>query len=91
MSKTVHELRNEIRVRVGRYEREVSSGFTKEALAALCETLDADVETDVIPAKSVMRQGISDAVPGVDPGRDQSSGFRKGELEAIVAELEQAA
>ncbi|NHX36696.1 MULTISPECIES: hypothetical protein [Halolamina] len=89
MSKTVDELRNEIRVGVGRYERQVSSGFTKEALAALCESLDADVETAVIPGKDVMRQAISDEVAGVDSSRDQTSGFRKGELEAIAAELDE--
>lgn len=87
MSKTVHELRNEIRVGVGRYEREVSSGFTKEALAAICESVDADVETAAIPGTDVMRQAISDEVAGVDGGRDQTSGFRKAELEAIAAEL----
>ena len=87
MSKTVHELRNEIRVGVGRYERDVSSGFTKEALAAICESLDADVETATIPGKDVMRRAISDEVAGIDGSRDQTSGFRKGELEAIAAEL----
>lgn len=89
MSKTVDELRNEIRVGVGRYERQVSSGFTKEALAAICESVDADVETAVIPGKDVMRQAISDEVAGVDGSRDQTSGFRKGELEAIAAELDE--
>lgn len=88
MSKTVDELRNEIRVGVGRHERLVSSGFTKEALAALCESLDANVETDDIPGKDVMRQAISEEVPDIDESRDQSSGFRKGELEAIAAELD---
>lgn len=88
MSKTVDELRNEIRVGVGRYERQVSAGFTKEALAAICESLDADVETAVIPGKDVMRQAISDEVPGVTSSRDQTSGFRKQELEAIASELD---
>jgi len=88
MAKTVDELRNEIRVEVGRHERLVSSGFTKEALAAICESLDADVETATIPGKEVMRQGISDVVDGVDETRDQSTGFRKGELEAIAAALD---
>ena len=88
MSKTVHELRNEIRVGVGRYEREVSSGFTKEALAALCEALDAAVETAVIPGKDVMRQAISEVVDGLDGGRDHGSAFRKQELAAIAAELD---
>ncbi|GAB7093925.1 hypothetical protein JCM30237_10770 [Halolamina litorea] len=87
MSKTVDELRNEIRVNVGRHERLVSSGFTKEALAALCESLDADVDTEVIPGKGVMRQAISDEVPGVSSSRDQTSGFRKQELLAIASEV----
>ena len=88
MSKTVDELRNEIRVGVGRYERQVSSGFTKEALAAICESVDGDVETGSIPGKDVMRQAISDVVAGIDSGRDQTSGFRKRELEAIATELD---
>lgn len=90
MSKTVDELRNEIRVRAGRHERLVSSGFTKEALAAICEAVEADVETAAIPGKDVMRQAISDEIPGVDSSRDQTTGFRKQELEAIAAELETA-
>lgn len=85
---TVDELRNEIRVRVGRHERMVSSGFTKEALAAICESLDADVETAVIPGKDVMRQAISDEVSDLDSSRDPTRGFRKSELEAIASELE---
>lgn len=88
MSKTVDELRNVIRVAVGRHERLVSSGFTKEALAAICDSLDADVETANIPGKDVMRRAISQTVDGVDESRDQSSGFRKAELEAIAAELD---
>lgn len=87
MANTVDELRNEIRVAVGRYEREVSSGFTKEALAAICDELDADVETDVLPKKGTMRAAIAAELPGVDDGRDQSSGFRKAELEAISSAL----
>ena len=81
------ELRDEIRVNVGRHERLVSSGFTKEALAALCESLDADVDTAVIPGKGVMRQAISDEVPGVASSRDQTRGFRKQELVAIASEV----
>lgn len=85
MAPTVAALRNEIRVSVGRYEREVSSGFTKEALAAICESLDADVETDVLPKKGVMRAAIASEVDGVDAGRDGSAGFRKSELAAIAS------
>jgi uncharacterized phage protein gp47/JayE len=84
---TVAALRNEIRVAVGRYEREVSSGFTKEALAAICESLDADVETAQIPGKGVMRAAIAETVDGVDGSRNSSDGFRKSELEAIAAAL----
>ncbi len=40
MTQTVNELRNEIRQAVGRYERIESTAFTKEALAALCTTLN---------------------------------------------------
>lgn len=88
MAPTVAALRNEIRVAVGRYEREVSSGFTKEALAAICETLEADVETDVLPKKGVMRAAIAESVDGVDGSRDPSSGFRKAELTAIASAVD---
>ncbi|MBP1987344.1 hypothetical protein [Halolamina salifodinae] len=85
MAPTVAEQRNEIRVAVGRYKRKVSSGFTKEALAAICDSLDADVEIDVLPKKGVMRAAIAEEVEGVDGSRDQGSAFRKAELTAITA------
>jgi len=58
MSPTVDALRNEIRVSVGRYERDYSTAFTKEALAAICEAVGYDVDTNRLPSKPQMRAGI---------------------------------
>jgi hypothetical protein len=89
MSPTVHALRNEIRVKVGRYEREVSSDFTKEALAAICEAVDYDLGPGGLPSKAQMRAGILRSIgerEDDDPeGLDRS--FRKAELQAIVEAL----
>jgi len=84
MSPTVDDLRNEIRESVGRYERIESTGFTKEALAAVCEALDCDLATEPTPPKSEMRTAIRRAV-----GRDAEDGgaFRKADLEAIAAAI----
>ena len=41
MGNTVDELRNDIRVSTGRFEREISAAFTKEDLAALCDVSGA--------------------------------------------------
>jgi len=95
MTPTVHALRNEIRVSVGRFERPESTGFTKESLAAICEALDAGVETDPIPAKSVMRAGIRRAIVEGDgevpeDGEVPDDGdrpLRKAELQAIAEAL----
>ncbi len=76
------ELRDEIRVSVGRYERVESTAFTKEALAAICDAVDADVDTDQIPPKPEMRAGIREAVPDLDAGESDRP-FRKAELVAI--------
>ena len=46
MTQTVDDLRNEIRQAVDRYERIESTGFTKEALAAICEALSYEVNTN---------------------------------------------
>lgn len=87
MAKTVDELRNEIRVAVGRYERIESTAFTKEALAAICEEVDYEIDTTSLPPKSQMRAGILQRI-GVgedgDPERIQRP-FRKTELQAITA------
>jgi RecJ-like exonuclease len=86
MTKTVHELRNEIRQAVGRFERDVSAGFTKETLAAICEAVDYDVDTNQFPAKAQMRAGILWKIGRLnedDPDEADRS-FRKAELEAIA-------
>ncbi|QLK26977.1 hypothetical protein HYG81_05040 [Natrinema zhouii] len=89
MSPTVDDLRNEIRRAVGRYERVESTAFTKEALAAICDAVDDDIEANRLPPKSRMRAGIRHRVglaDGDDP--DRSGGpFRKAELEPIATAL----
>jgi hypothetical protein len=82
---TVHELRNAIRVAVGRFERVESTSFTKESLSAICEAVDADVELTPTPTKPAMRAAILAAV-GEDG--DGSSDFRKAELQAIAAAVD---
>ena len=89
MAPTVDDLRNEIRVAVGRYERVESTAFTKEALAATCEAVDEDVDQDRLPPKPEMRARILHAI-GELSDRDTSETerpFRKSELEAIAAAL----
>lgn len=86
MAPTVDELRNEIRESVGRYERIESTAFTKEALAAICETVDYDIDTDRLPSKAQMRAGILwklDQLPDDDPEQADRP-FRKAELESIA-------
>ena len=89
MSPTVHALRNEIRVAVGRYEREVSSDFTKEALAASCEAVDYDLGPGGLPSKAQMRAHILRSIG--ERGNDDPDGldrsFRKAELQAIAEAL----
>jgi hypothetical protein len=90
MTRTVHELRNDIRQSVGRHERIESTGFTKEALAAICAAVNYDVDTDSLPPKSQMRAGILWKIGELaddDPDR-ASRPFRKAELEAIAAALQ---
>ncbi len=89
MSPTVDDLRNEIRQAVGRHERIESTAFTKEALAAICEAVDDEIESDRLPPKSRMRAGILRNVgirDDADP-EDAERPFRKAELESIVAAL----
>lgn len=81
MAKTVDDLRNDIREAVGRYERIESTSFTKEALVAICEAVDADIETTPTPPKPAMRAAILDAV-GADG--DGETAFRKPQLQAIA-------
>jgi hypothetical protein len=86
MSPTVDDLRNEIRVATGRHERLVSTGFTKEALAAICEHVGYDVGEGQLPATELMRAEIRARVglaDDVDPD-DAGGAFRKADLEAIA-------
>jgi hypothetical protein len=83
---TVDDLRNAIRVEVGRYERVESTAFTKEALAAIAEAVGADTTT---PPKAAQRAAILRAV-GADEGAtaaDADTAFRKAHLEAIADAL----
>ena len=90
MTPTVSELRDQIRVATGRYERLESTAFTKEALAAICDSLDTDVDTDDRPSKDRMRAAIRSAIGLTDDGTaDGSRPFRKSELEAIASAVEE--
>ncbi|NEU57719.1 hypothetical protein [Halorussus sp. MSC15.2] len=89
MSPTVDDLRNEIRETVGRYERVESTAFTKEALAAICDAVDYDIDANRLPSKSQMRAGILWKIGIADEDDPESAGsaFRKAELEAVAAAL----
>ncbi len=85
---TVDELRNEIRVAVGRFERETTASFTKEDLRDIAAAVGHEVDTSGrLPPKPSMRAGILDRVDGVeaDGQGDAERPLRKGELEAIHA------
>lgn len=83
---TVHELRNEVREAVGRYERVESTAFTKEALAAICAAVDEPVGSGRLPPKAQMRGEIARALDlDVESPVDRS--FRKAELETIARAL----
>ena len=86
MTPTVHELRNEIRQAVGRFEREESTGFTKETLAAICEAVEYDIDTNRLPAKAQMRAGILYKIGRLDDDDPDEAdrSFRKADLEAIA-------
>jgi predicted secreted Zn-dependent protease len=91
VSPTVHALRNEIRLAVGRYERVESTAFTKEALAAICEAVGADIETDPTPATGAMRTAICRRIDDLAATeRDGDRQFRKAELRAIAETLREA-
>ncbi len=90
MSKTVDELRDEIREAAGRFERVEPAAFTKEDLAAVCEAVGHDIDTaGRLPAKSRMRAGILRAVG--EPDGDGPDGIerplRKAELRSVAAAL----
>ncbi|WP_181686530.1 hypothetical protein [Halorhabdus salina] len=85
MSPTVDELRNEIRQSTGRFEREISTGFTKEDLAAISGAVGHDVGDGSLPGKATMREAIEQGIDTLDDNRDAESPFRKAELETIAA------
>lgn len=87
MPRTVDELRNEIRLAVGRYERIESTPFTKEALAAICDAVE--YERDGRPSKSEMRAGILWKLGELDTDDPAAADrpFRKAELASIAAAL----
>ena len=89
MTQTVDDLRNEIRQAVGRYERVESTAFTKEALAAICEAVDYDIDTNRLPSKAQMRAGILWKIGELNEDDPDSAErpFRKAELQSITAAL----
>lgn len=89
MTPTVDDLLDDIRIAVGRHEREVSSGFTKEALAAIWVALDYDFGSGRLPPKAEMRAAVRRRVDGLEGGDPDVAGgsFRKADLEAIAAAL----
>lgn len=83
---TVDELRNEIRVAVGRYERIESTAFTKESLAAICAAVGYEIDQESFPSKPEMRAGILSAIGEIDendPSQCEHA-FRKAQLQAIA-------
>ena len=88
MSPTVHDLRNRIRVEVGRFEREVDAQFTKEELTAIANEVGYAVDSGPSPSKSRMRAGIRWRVELSETEEAASDGpFTKDELEAIASHL----
>ena len=89
MAKTVDDLRNEIRQAVGRNERIESTAFTKEALAAICDAVDYEIDQSRLPSKPQMRAGILWRIGVLDEddpdGADRP--FRKADLESIATAL----
>lgn len=83
---TVDELRNEIRVAVGRYERIESTAFTKESLAAICQAVGYEIDQNRFPPKPEMRAGILYTIGELeenDPAQTERA-FKKAQLEAIA-------
>lgn len=89
MSPTVDALRDEIRVSVGRYERPHSTAFTKEALAAICEAVEYEIDVNGLPSKPKMRAGILWKLGELDEDDSEETQhpFRKAELQAIAEAL----
>ena len=91
MAQTVDDIRNEIRQAVGRYERTESTAFTKEALAAICDAVNYDVDTKNLPSKPQMRAGILWKIGQLENDTPDSTDrpFRKAELTSIATALEE--
>lgn len=85
MSQTVHELRNEIRASVGRFEREISAQFTKEELAAIAAALGHEIEGSRPPKGAMQAEIRGGAGLPAEPGS-----FTKADLEAIADALDGA-
>jgi hypothetical protein len=89
MSLTVHELRNQIRVRTGRFERKIDATFTKEELTAILSVVGEQSDTDR-PSTEEMRAAIRLSV-GIESDNDVAKGtFRKAELTAINSALRES-
>ena len=86
MSPTVHELRNEIRLAVGRYERGEQTQFTKESLAAIADAVGYAPDTASRPPKAQVRAGILQAVGEREDDDPEavSGAFTKAELRAVA-------
>ena len=89
MASTVDDLRNEIRQAVGRHERIESTAFTKEALAAICDAVDYEIDSNRLPPTPQMRAGILWKIDriDVDDPDEADRPFRKDELAAIAETL----
>lgn len=88
MSPTVHDLRNDIRLAVGRFEREIAADFTKEDLAAICDAVGYDIDQDNFPSKPTMRGGILWRIGEREADQPREGSFRKAELQAIAESLD---
>ena len=87
MTRTVDELRNDVRLAVDRFERVESTAFTKETLAAICGALGRDVGTGRLPPKAEMRATIRRHVGRSEEDESDGGPFRKADLEAIADRL----
>lgn len=86
MTRTVGELRNDIRTAVDRFERHESASFTKESLLAICDAVGYESEGRGRPSTGEMRAGILAAIDYEDADPEEERGsFRKAELQAIAA------
>lgn len=85
MSPTVHELRNQIRTKTGRFTREVNAQFTKEELDAIAGEVGHD-GGDRRPSKGAMRAAIRQRIE-IPGGDDRVDPFTKDELVTLADAL----